>query len=810
MFSTFKKPISIMIAAATLFTSIALSAETVKANPTEGLILTKHTYDHGGTSYDSIQYYNGVFYLTGDNRIYSDDGGNSWKPLSGNNSHMDTAGDGTGKFLSVTGSSSYLIWDANTREQTTYNKDIPHAWPYPLINSLTYFKGAYYGAGYDKPSLTRFARIFKLNPDGESWQHITVQGTPLELTGFQKIRSNDEVAVAVGEGGLISTSRDGSTWIQRESGTYQNLSDVTAAVYGKPMVAVGKYNTITISEDNGETWEAYGFNYSMPDLTSITYARGYYVISSEYGSILLSQDGRNWTEFDHGFGRIGINSINMDRPGQMVITGGMGLVISVSKSDTSTTLESNRNSSAQGQSVTFTATVTKPSNSSITERPAGTVTFKDGDTVLGTAPIGTDVYTLGKAVLTVDSLSLGDHQITALYSGADKFNASTSAPLAHTVKAAAPEKNAVTMLRSSLNPSPEGETVTFTANIYGLEETPIGNVTFKNGDTVLGIAPLTVGSATYSVTELRAGTYPITVIYSGDYIYKPGTSPVLHQVVTGTDTTSPTPPPGAGGNDDDDTAGDTGGGSGDEDFPVAEPAPDPAPEYQDPNDIFRSRVVQADSNVIVGVEKRTAEILSKPNAWDTLQYDDVAQHWSSPSIVKLTQLGVLNGYPDGGFEPDEQITRAEFAAMIARGFVDMAGRIVNYKPEDFTEFKDINDHWSSEYLMKLVSVGVMTGYEDGTIRPEKTISRQEMALIITRVLNAYILNRDTSHVQFTDLSHAYGADAIKKATSLGIFTGKTNQTFDPDGGATRAESIQAIINTYSLSPAIKEALNLLN
>ncbi|MFH5183605.1 S-layer homology domain-containing protein [Paenibacillus sp. TAB 01] len=242
----------------------------------------------------------------------------------------------------------------------------------------------------------------------------------------------------------------------------------------------------------------------------------------------------------------------------------------------------------------------------------------------------------------------------------------------------------------------------------------------------------------------------------------------------------------------------------------AEPAPSKpvqAGEYQAPNDIFRSRVVNADSNVIAGVEARTAEILRKGDDLVTLKYDDVDRHWSLPSVEKLTKLGVLNSYPDGGFEPDSQITRAEFAAMIDRAFVDMASRKVTLNENDFAAFSDIHDHWFTDHLKELVAVGVLTRYEDGTIRPEKTISRQEMALMITRVLNASILNQDTSKVQFTDLDEAYGADAIKKAAALGIFDGKTEHTFDPSSGATRAESIEAIIKTYSLSPALKESLN---
>ncbi|MDO7907710.1 S-layer homology domain-containing protein [Paenibacillus sp. JX-17] len=216
--------------------------------------------------------------------------------------------------------------------------------------------------------------------------------------------------------------------------------------------------------------------------------------------------------------------------------------------------------------------------------------------------------------------------------------------------------------------------------------------------------------------------------------------------------------------------------------------------------------MNTDSNVIAGVQARTTEILSKGDTFVTLNYSDIAQHWAMDSIKKLTKLRVINGYPNGGFKPDEQITRAEFAAMIDRAFVDMASRKVSMKDDDFTAFRDINGRWSTDSLKKLVKVGVLNGYEDGTIRPEKTISRQEMALIITRVLNANILKVDTSKVQFTDLGGAYGADAIKRTSVLGIFNGKAEHTFDPNSGATRAEAIETIINTYSLSPTVKQAL----
>lgn len=828
-----KRFTTLLIAAVTLSSTLISGTASVSASsdPFEGIILTKHDRI-GFSGFENINYEDGIFYVTGDDRVYSDDGGSSWKRLYGNNNQQDTAGDGNGNFLSVVGSGGYHLWDTTTRELETYDITIPYPGFPPFMASVTYFKGAYYAAGYDRQSMYQTGRIFKLNDDRESWEHITVQGPGLENKRFSKIRSNGDTAVAVGENGLIATTTDGSIWTQRDSGTTQQFLDVTAATDGAPMMAVGKYNTVSISEDGGETWESYGFSYDKPDIVSVTYARGYYAISTGYGEIFYSDDARNWTKFEHGFDRISINAINIDLPGQMVLAGGGGVIYSVSKASTSTALASSMNPSAAGEEIVFTATVSKPSNSPIAAQPTGTVTFKNGDLVLKSVPL-----TAGQATYSASDLSIGTHQITAVYSGDGAFGTSTSAPVSQVItETAAAKKATTTTVTSTRNPSTAGQSVSLQATVTGKSGTPTGTLTFMDGDTVLDTIPVTLAAATFTTTEFTAGTHSITVIYSGDNEYEGSISaPLAQRVTTG----------GSG-----DNSGESSGGNEPptSTTPVPTPVPTPVstqvstpvpttipapttpapttpatPEQpnvqqpqgtgeipQDPNDIFRSQVVRADSNVIAGVQARTAEILNNGGPFAAILYNDIGEHWSIPNVEKLTKLGVINGYPGGGFKPNEAITRAEFAAMIDRGFVEMASRNVELNKEDFAKFSDIEGHWSSDNLKRLVAVGVMTGFEDGTVRPEKTITRQEMALMITRVLNAFILNLDTSAVAFTDLEGAYGAEAIKKATALGIFNGKTDLRFDPQAGATRAESIQTIINTYSLSPALKEALDHLN
>lgn len=505
--------------------------------------------------------------------------------------------------------------------------------------------------------------------------------------------------------------------------------------------------------------------------------------------------------------------------------------------NTTVTIESTRNPASEGEPVAFMARVSRNYKDTY-DMPTGTVTFKDGDIVLGTAEVGTDVTKPDLAFYSVRSLSAGEHQITAEYNGNRTFKGSTSTPLTQMITAeaaSATEHPTVTKVTSYLNPSKYGNAVTFyvrTETKPQISRDIAGSVILMDGDTELATLAMWpdgvangVAKATFTTSDLSVGDHPITAKYYGDarHSVADSTSEVMVQVVQGSGGT-PSKPPSVPGGDTTPSSPTTGSSSGSGSIPTApvsskpqDPAvsgttteqpstPEQSEDYQDPNDIFRSRVVNADSNVIAGVQSRIAEILSKGDDFVKLQFGDVQEHWAISSIEKLTKLGVIKGYPTGGFEPDEQITRAEFAAMINRAFVDMASREVNLNEEDFAAYRDINNRWSTNDLKRLVAVGVLNGYEDGSIRPDKTISRQEMALIITRVLNSLILNIDTSHVQFADLNGAFGADAIRKAAALGIFEGKNERSFDPNGGATRAEAIETILKTYRLSPAIKESL----
>src|SRR5262249_42934832 len=138
-----------------------------------------------------------------------------------------------------------------------------------------------------------------------------------------------------------------------------------------------------------------------------------------------------------------------------------------------------------GQPVTLTATVTSAAGV-----PTGTVVFRAGTTVLGTAPVNA----ASQATLTLP-LGVGTATLTASFAGTGNFANSTSAAVALTVNRAA----TAVALTSSANPAVTGQAVTFTAEVTVLAPgmgVPTGTVTFMDGNVVLGVVPVSPFSGT--------------------------------------------------------------------------------------------------------------------------------------------------------------------------------------------------------------------------------------------------------------------------------------------------------------------------
>jgi hypothetical protein len=200
--------------------------------------------------------------------------------------------------------------------------------------------------------------------------------------------------------------------------------------------------------------------------------------------------------------------------------------VTVNPAATTVALASSLNPAATGQAVTFTAKVATVAPGGGT--PTGTVTFKDGDVVLGTAAVGTG----GAATFTTSFAATGGHAITAVYSGAPAF-ATSSQALTEQVNAAPTHKATTTSLFASANPVRVGQAVTFTAIVHDPSGTgtPTGTLTFFVGNTVVARVTLDAnGQAHIRGSFSVVGRFTIRAVYSGDATFDASEQSLTEQV----------------------------------------------------------------------------------------------------------------------------------------------------------------------------------------------------------------------------------------------------------------------------------------
>jgi len=167
-------------------------------------------------------------------------------------------------------------------------------------------------------------------------------------------------------------------------------------------------------------------------------------------------------------------------------------------------------------------------------------------------------------------------------------------------------------------------------------------------------------------------------------------------------------------------------------------------------------------------------------------FPDIAEHWGRNSIRTLAGMGVLGGYPDGSFKPDLNITRAEFVAMLTRALN------LTPNPEAAGRFNDAVDFgWARGVIGAATEAGLISGYPDGSFGAARRISRAEMAVIFSRVIQMGHIRVDFGEAiepADADAIPAWAREGILDVNRAGIIRGFQDRTFRPGNDATRAET----------------------
>ena len=167
---------------------------------------------------------------------------------------------------------------------------------------------------------------------------------------------------------------------------------------------------------------------------------------------------------------------------------------------------------------------------------------------------------------------------------------------------------------------------------------------------------------------------------------------------------------------------------------------------------------------------------------------DISGNWAEPFIRALTDKGIIAGYKDGTFRPDQPVTRAEFAALIRRAFPD-APEVSSKKT-----FRDVPPgYWAAEAIAKASSIGFLAGDPGGTFRPADNIKRIEslVSLVNGTKLTA---NGNTANIDelFADTPQVpvFGRNALVAAAQRCVAVSVSypdGRNFNPTGEATRSD-----------------------
>lgn len=188
---------------------------------------------------------------------------------------------------------------------------------------------------------------------------------------------------------------------------------------------------------------------------------------------------------------------------------------------------------------------------------------------------------------------------------------------------------------------------------------------------------------------------------------------------------------------------------------------------------------------------------SRPSAKPTIFNDTYQTEWAETAIEMLYSMGIVNGYNDGGYHPNDSITRAEFSKIICEAF-----SIAIPSEEERDDFADITpDEWYASYVYAVKSVNFINGYEDGCFKPNDNITREEAAAIIGRALENLniVLAAERLNVNFNDEADIsdFAVGYVDKLYTMSLINGDDNNMFRPKNSLSRAETAQMIWNVLS-------------
>ncbi|MEN6463511.1 MAG: S-layer homology domain-containing protein [Syntrophomonas sp.] len=175
------------------------------------------------------------------------------------------------------------------------------------------------------------------------------------------------------------------------------------------------------------------------------------------------------------------------------------------------------------------------------------------------------------------------------------------------------------------------------------------------------------------------------------------------------------------------------------------------------------------------------------------QTSDITGHWAAAQVNNWLEKGLIRGYEDGTFKPDNNITRAEFVAVI--------NRALGLTTKTAITFSDVSpDAWYAGDIEKAKAAGYILGYEDGAFKPDNPITRIESAKILTSVLklNNYETSAKLNEYQDAGNIPQWGKESLNSAVTEKYFQGYPDNTIRPLNNISRAEAVTVLYQALGI------------
>jgi len=170
-------------------------------------------------------------------------------------------------------------------------------------------------------------------------------------------------------------------------------------------------------------------------------------------------------------------------------------------------------------------------------------------------------------------------------------------------------------------------------------------------------------------------------------------------------------------------------------------------------------------------------------------FDDVpTNHWAYHSIYLAKEKGWILGRREHYFEPEETLTRAEFATLISR--------ILGYQYSNEGNFYlDTKGHWAQNEINAVTMAKLMNGYQNGLFWPNNPITREEVAKVLYFLIDEMETNQEIHYLDVSKERWSY--EYIQQLSALGIFNGYENGEFKPQNPIKRSEIVTVLERVFA-------------